>query len=459
MRIVAVALLVSSVGIPHPALAEDKVAIPQDEVCERDPASSNNGFKVHPGRLLRWLFEKYEISGKCVADRDGNETYVERAALIVSVPKERERNCKKDADGLLQARNRIDDIFFDRVPTLKARVPAGDPRKIDRLSAVDFVQGKSVTIVCLAVTPRSDSVEDKTEDKVGKLSDLKVGGWKVKLRGDQDSMEYNKGTDDYKKKATSAQFAFSEDRLAERDKFNIKAAVGLDSDVTSYETSFGSGDFRLIPYVKVESQFVRPKVKNPKSKDEREVDTKAFGTIGVLNFNAKGSPLANKFTFDPQFVLDDETDAQTFGTTIKWYPTLWSDGGANSFPPGDVAVGSLFYYHLYLAAVGRIGHVIDSGDDPTLEAKNNFMYFGPEARLVLTGQAGSFFEPFKFDARYHHLWRQTGPESALERFTSTLTYTLDKDGNVDIGLTYDSGHDYETFRERNIISTSLGYKF
>jgi hypothetical protein len=44
-------------------------------------------------------------------------------------------------------------------------------------------------------------------------------------------------------------------------------------------------------------------------------------------------------------------------------------------------------------------------------------------------------------------------------FSADLSYALDKDGDIDVTLSYQKGREYETFEERDLLKASLGYKF
>ena len=57
------------------------------------------------------------------------------------------------------------------------------------------------------------------------------------------------------------------------------------------------------------------------------------------------------------------------------------------------------------------------------------------------------------------LYREHGVFRQVPYFNAELSYSLDKDGDVDISLTYQRGREYETFEERDVLKAALGYKF
>ena len=111
------------------------------------------------------------------------------------------------------------------------------------------------------------------------------------------------------------------------------------------------------------------------------------------------------------------------------------------------------------ATVVRYGKTLDSGGDPIFQKQKDFLYYGPEWNVWFIGAKESIFDNFKLSLHYNILYREHGIFDQLPYFNSELSYALDKDGDVDVKLTYERGREYETFEQRQVMKASLGYKF
>jgi hypothetical protein len=440
---VLLGILTLSVCLYMPAAAASKVSdIPQDEVCTR----VGNEDVLHEGRFLRWLLNDHGVSLQCIdSDNDGEQTTAERKRLITS-----ERpNCKRqDQDAVLLARDFVDAMLRygkERFEVRPEKNHSG-PFLVEGL----FGTPATLTLKCLAAQKKKP--DSSQVPKPFKLSETEVAGWKLKLRGDQGSLQYDRvaDKDDYKSKAKSAEISFTDDALKDKTTYNLTAAVGLDSGPIRDPANYAA--YRFIPYVKMDYTHV-----TPLKKGESDVNKVAYGLLGSAYFEPKNSFIHSKLSFDPQFVTDVEGKSRLFGSTIALDPTLIFDGW--TFPGGKIPVAGLFYYQFDVAALVRIGRVLESGGSASLEHTNNFIFWGSSWDLVLKGHQKSVLSPAKLTFHYHSLQGEGALFDRVEQFTSKLALELTDDGNVDVSVSYDTGRDYEKFDKRRLWKAALGYKF
>ena len=150
-----------------------------------------------------------------------------------------------------------------------------DPGNAFRVSRVGGQRGpvtpedlldQRAVVTCLNVKPQTVA----STAKPFKLSNVKIGRWKLKLRGDQQSLRADVGGEGWKE-AQAAQLSFAGDEIEESNKVTAKATLGLDS---GYVPVGQIADFRLIPYIKFDSEFAEA------PGQENDVDKLAFGLLG-----------------------------------------------------------------------------------------------------------------------------------------------------------------------------------
>jgi hypothetical protein len=307
-----------------------------------------------------------------------------------------------------------------------------------------------VQIDCLKL----DQKDDKQDSSL-KLSELKVGGWQVKLRQDQTSLEYARkgGTEKDKegyKKAKSAKIAFSDDGLKDQSRYEIAATIGLDYG-EQIECGGPSLSCRVIPYVKFERSATMPKAA------KNDMDKITYGALGKLVWRPSDW-LTSIVTLDTQYIVDSSgsQDAELFAETIRFKPALAFNG--QSFPGGQIPLGPVYFNYEY-GGILRYGTTIEAGDNAIFAQQKDFMYYGPEVNMWFYGAEGTFLQGFTLLLHYNILYRERGLFGQLPYFTADLSYKLDKDGDFDITLSYENGREFETFQERDQLKLSFGYKF
>lgn len=421
-----------------------------ENVCVKNATGTS---EVRVSKFLWWAFNErkesaHKVSHPCV---DRNDEDSETTADFVYLLTDDEADYKKckpnDAGAVAEIKYYITD-FLSRPPK-GFSVVRNAPSQNGGDDVVDFLKGShSLTVAC-STEPQGT---DPPQVPDGKRGAEKITGLKLRLRGDQKSLPYENGSDEYKKLATAANISATDDELNRKTRINTKGALGIDIPTNTEK-------LKLLPYVQWEDQFNKPLVAKPKTAQDKEINTVVLGSLTSFDTWSYGDRVSSVVTFDPQYVIDNELGSRLFATTFMITPTLSLDGGANTFPAGNVPIAKLLYAHFYASGVVRVGEVLDEGMDTKLATTGNFLYYGPEGRLVFTGYEGSIFEPFKLDLTYNHLWGEGISNIVVERFLSTLSYSLDVQQNFQISLTYDNGVDYDTFKERRMLSTSLGYKF
>jgi hypothetical protein len=297
----------------------------------------------------------------------------------------------------------------------------------------------------------SDKPAQKQADKSFHVSDLKVGTWRVKLRLDQTSLEPNREEDSYKK-TKGAKFSVAEDQLKNETKYDVRGTLAVDSDRFSCVKDIGC---RLITYVKREQTATSPK--SAKS----DIDRTVYGSLGYLYVFPRDSFVFSVFSFDSQYIVDQTGphDTEAFGHTARWRPSVrLANGPYGSIPGREINIFNYMYFGYEYGAMLRYGQSLSS-TDLSFQRQKDFMYFGPEIDAWLIGAKGTFLESFKLLLHYNILYREHGLFKQVPYFNAELSYALDKEGDVDISLTYERGREYELFEKRQMLKAALGYKF
>jgi len=405
--------------------------IPQSEVCQ---LTSSGTYQLNVGRFLAWAFDEHGVPRSCAdQNKDGNETFDERRRLATN-PFSGGPKCEM-ADG-------VSDL---------AAALVEDPGNAFRVSRVGGQRGpvtpedlldQRAVVTCLNVKPQTVA----STAKPFKLSNVKIGRWKLKLRGDQQSLRADVGGEGWKE-AQAAQLSFAGDEIEESNKVTAKATLGLDS---GYVPVGQTADFRLIPYIKFDSEFAEtPGQRN-------DVDKLAFGLLGEL-FHV-GDPLTSLITFDPQYLTDSDQESEIVAGTLRYDPTLIvRHNPLVTVPGGETPILPFLNLDYSIDGLLRFGRVIDPGDKPELLETGNFLYYGPVLELFLLGTG--FLEPLKLNFSYYYLWHGEGQFKRIENFSAGAALVLDKDGHMEFKVSYDNGSDFENFAEREKWLAALGYKF
>ncbi len=411
------------------AAATTATEIPQAEVCELTSAGT---YQLNVGKFLSWAFDNHGVPRSCAQNEIGDETFETRRGLVIDVSA-RGSKC--------EAAHGVHDLAQSLVQ---------DPDNGFRVSRVGGQRGpasvgdllaRRVVVTCLDAKPASTA--NKAEPF--RLSKVTIGGWQLKLRGDQQSLRAVPGKSAEWKAAQAAQLSFAGDDIENSNKVTAKATLGLDS---GYKPIRGVGEARLIPYVKFDSEFVgAPGQSN-------DVDKLAFGMLGEV-FRAR-QPVASVITFDPQYLTDSDQESEIAGATLRYDPTL-TLGPSLTAPGGEQPLLPFLDFDYSIDGLVRFGRVFDPGDRPELLETKNFLYYGPVLELFLLGTG--FLEPLKVSVSYYHLWQSEGQFKRIENFTASAAVTLDTDGHMEFKVSYDNGRDFENFAEREKWLAALGYKF
>jgi hypothetical protein len=428
--------------VPTLAHAEelDLKKIPQKKVCER-VAGPGATSRVNPDRFSYWLFDEFKIGRSCERDSGGAIRLMASTDMVSS-----EQCSEKEKDAIYEAREYVGFLLRDtRQDNFRVETAL-----TGRLKAADlFSTPPRAQVFCLRVEPAGQ----KSVPELPKLSETKIGGWQLKLRGDQDSLKYKSSDPDYKTKAKSASLSITDDALKGSSSYSTNITLGLDSG--KIEDLPRSSLYQFIPYVKWDKTHFEPLKKGS------ELEKVAFGALGVWYYLPDNAFINSKLSFDPQWVTDEVGNTGLFGMTIKYDPTfIWRyDGKVDTFPGPRRDFAGLFNYQWDVLGVVRAGYVFDDGGNPSLSLTKNFVYYGPQVGLTISGLEDTGWENLKLNLSYFNLTRGEGPFAHVEKFTGALTYMFTKDGNVDVTLSYESGREYEKFEKAELWKTSFGYKF
>jgi hypothetical protein len=428
----------------NPAEIPQRGKAGKDYVCEKE----GNRFVVSRTALLDWVANDYSLRRQCA------RTQEDVLDLLVGEPEEATRCSEREIQAIHAARTALTSLLSDRNPAHFKVHGWGDEdrrgwRTIRYMKELKSFLGSNPrrTIECLKA--------DQGPQMGGggfDVSDLKIGSWKVRLRQDQNSLDSDRVKDkDAFKKAKSAQFSITDDFIADQTKYDVRATVGLDSE---YQPCGHDQECRLIPYVKWEHTRTAPKAA------KNDTDKTTYGVLGVHYAAFRELPISWKTTLDLQYIVDEKGPEPTeiVAGTVKWRPAFTVAPGV--IVPGPARqIGSMILFGYDFGGVVRYGEALESGGNIIFDLQKTFVYAGGDIDVWFMGMKDTALERVKLQLYYSHLFAQRGIFSRLPYFSAELSYQLDKDGLFDIKITYDHGREYETFEEREVWKTSLGFKF
>jgi hypothetical protein len=330
------------------------------------------------------------------------------------------------------------------VSSLASRIKAED--KNIMWATEEFTKkGSEVSVACMKAEGR------RPKDKSPGNSKPTAGDWQLRLRLDQNSLEYGKSQASQYKKAKSAKLAFSNDGVKGETKYEISGAVGLASP-TIKDCVLGASCM-FIPYIKRELTVTAPKA------GRNDLDRTSYGALGVIAWTPT-TWFSAITTFDTQYIVDRGTsgEAHLWGETLRWRPSI--EIGDMAFPGRYIGLfnDAIFVGYEYGLLV-RYAHTLEDGGSQLFQTQKSFLYYGPEVNLLLYGAKGKALEGVKLMLHYNWLYGDLGTFGSASYFSTELSYALDKEGDVDISLTYQRGREYEGFDERELLKAAIGYKF
>lgn len=445
------------IGLILPATAAPTAADRKD-ICWDDPKGSRIDYTVEEDRYLVWLMiKKHKVNISCLLNV--------KDAKLSELPKlTRKLFAKPDLCGEVEKakvdKARAETVDFLLHPGEHFSVQA----KSDKSKPPPDVKPENFSsyyIRCRRYTP---PVMEKPVDpqEPFKFSEIKILGADLKLRKDQDSLQFNRNTDEYKMKAKGAQTSIAHDALKDEDRIDLFATVGLDFGrralpFQDHLDPWRRMETQIIPYYRVDRVQTKP---NPGKSD---VDRDIVGVIGFLHVPAPGNLWDSLFSLDGQFITDRTSPTDTtniWASTFKWKPRLgFKDLWDPTLPGGEHSLFGIMKYHIEAAAVVRYGEAFGSSNDPRFVAANTFLYGGAEVDLYFDGIKETKLEPFKVRVHYHQLYGNNAAYRTVDLFWASIAYSVDKDGDFEITLRYDKGRDYQTFVEIEGWRAGVAYKF
>jgi hypothetical protein len=443
-------IVLSESALAAPFDKPDKLK--QDKICISKLVDNRPTHIVDAEKYFIEILDTFEITHGCL-NAAANRLQVVRderwpvpvvAAMLIKDISESTPACKKLEKNIDHAR-RVTTRLISNPGKEFFTVRWTDNTAPPRMSIEEFARpGSKIQIECHKV----DEDKDKG-DKSFKLSELKIGSWQVKLREDQTSLEYGRKDEGYKK-AKSAKLSFSNDGLKDESKYDIAATVGLD---IGEPVGCGFGvTCRVIPYVKFQQTATMPKA------SKNDMDKITYGALGQFLWFPRDFFIGAVISLDTQYIVDNSglKESQLFGETIRVTPTLTF--GGQDYPGEQLLLGPVYFNYSY-GGIFRHGTTIEAGDSAIFAQQKDFFYYGPELNMWFYGAEGTFLQDFTLTLHYSFLFRGHGLFKELPYFVADLRYKLDKDGDFDITLSYENGREFETFRDRDQLKLSLGYKF
>lgn len=251
-------------------------------------------------------------------------------------------------------------------------------------------------------------------------------------------------------KAEGASISWSHDRIAND---RIWAIDGLVAVYYSYMTN--DYDSPLVgvaigPYVKADKQFHS----NPKVNDTDVVTFGGSGEIGI--HNALGLRGVDYFRARWALTDDNVANRRTDQITGEWMPTYLR---SNAQIPG-----TLLRYNFRPSLKVQYDQV-GNGKLSPFSGEQRALRIGPEATLLL-GAIDVPTDPESWFALLanvsgkvtYHWWTETYSGRQSSWLTSSLTYNLDRSGNLGLTFSYRNGLNEETGKKTDLFKISLNAK-
>ena len=262
------------------------------------------------------------------------------------------------------------------------------------------------------------------------------------IRKNVDDFQYAQDSPEFQK-LERANLSFKEDYIADNESFGIEGVAGY----TLGPAPIGRSFVQFTPFV----SYKEDKVNKKGQAQDQGVYNLGGGVVGDVLF-----PIG-RFYQDlqiyPKYVHSFADDANTLITNLVYTPEpAWPFIGQVRYIVPNV-LSAQFTPQLKAA----YGDVFDAGDDLSLLEKGDYFRWGPKIALVLYGE--KWLKGFQFFASYEHYDVSNAKIQSLERFETSLDYTIGEKELWALQLKYVDGQDLDTWEDQKQITLGAGLKY
>lgn len=270
-------------------------------------------------------------------------------------------------------------------------------------------------------------------------------GWRITdnlkhLATDRDKKDALKGV-------SPARFSVLKDFKKDLTQFQANAYAGY-----RFEQFNPDASFTAIPYALIEKKF--------NNTNSNEIDKLGGGLILAIT-TGQADDYFNEYTVAGQFVTDSEANTKIGAVKGYWRPGILSETLPSS--PLDQFVPFLgsrhFDWRILADVVGEAGHVFESGNNPSLSDKNNYVRIGGEIQVKIVGSKESPFKNTEVDVNYRHLTGVVGQLDEFKRVRATLTQYFPNMEHLGFGVVYNYGHVEETLQKQHSLQGTFMIRY
>ncbi len=287
-------------------------------------------------------------------------------------------------------------------------------------------------------------VTDQTVATLAKHQDTDT--WAPMVRGSLEDL-LNSGFAKYES-LSSATFGADRDAVANKNKYNIAAYVGM--------LAYRDLSWEIVPYLGW--NLKKTVASTPQSGNSNA------GSLGVaFDYYFTTGVMGHTVRLVPQYVRDFEDKSKTEAATVAYIPTL----SARDYPNLFLVPAQLFKWPWNLQFVPSlnvtVGHVVSDVPNTTLTATGSFHNYGPGIVVRLFGIKGTAAEPWSLSTNATYLWLSgEGNASNLHYSQSQIAYSLGPNTAhpvASVSLKYTTGRDPVTFQNVRELIFAFGFKY
>jgi len=251
------------------------------------------------------------------------------------------------------------------------------------------------------------------------------------IRKNVDDLRYSQDSDEFKK-VERASVSFKQDYEADSASFAIDGVAGY----TYGRAPFGRSRLSLTPFV----SYNQNEVNKPGIADDIGVYDLGGGAVGDILF-----PIGRMYQdlqFYPKYVHSFRNESESLTSNVVWSPEpAWAFFGQ---------VGYIVPYVLSAQFTPQLkvayGNVFDAGSAPTTLEDGDYFRWGPKIALAVYGEG--WLSGFQVNLSYETYEVSDAKIGSLERFETSIDYTIGRKELWALQLKYVDGQDLDTWEDQ-----------
>ncbi len=327
-----------------------------------------------------------------------------------------------------------------------------DTRKLtDATMLKAFVRGNAAhdiaSCTAVAAAPTSSPSQESSGPRTNKrqqATDYSIPGF-FSLRQSVDDLPVPQSDPSFKG-VKQANVSFSDDRIAQKSSFSIKAAAGYTWGPMSLDEA-GHYFARVTPFITYDQQYVETSVQ----KNNSYAQNVGTGLMGSLTFPALFGGYQNIQVY-PKFVHSLRNSAEVLSGNLVYTPMFGIPGIDSATYLIEDLLSAKFIPQIRVVA----NDILDVGHSPPLLQGSSYYWIGPKGELKFFGEG--LLDGFTFDTSYE-AYATTGTEKQISYFQTALAYNFGAAKLMSVQLQYQKGRNLDTLEKIDQLSLGLGVKY